>query len=79
MRNPGFFFGSTPLSRVAALDNTSDRTVVYADWTVAATVGNGVPEPGSLALLGLGVAALGWLRRKAVRTAKAINSEAIDA
>ena len=40
---------------------------IYADWTVATpTVGKGVTEPGSLALLGLGMAALGWPQRRHV-------------
>ena len=42
-----------------AAEGSGNNRTVYADWTVAApTVGNGVPAPGSLALLGLGVAGL---------------------
>ena len=61
------FFGTGDSGIQAAFDTSGNNLEVYADWTVATpTVGNGVTEPGSLALLGLGMAALGWPRRRHV-------------
>ncbi len=59
------FLGTSSFTLPAAVNTSGDNFTVFADWTEATpTVGNNVPEPGSLALLGLGMAALGWSRRR---------------
>ena len=66
-------FGAGPLGIAADFNTICNNVEVYADWTVAIpTVGNGVPAPGPLALLGLGVAAQGWSRRRQVAVKAAL-------
>jgi len=48
-------------SILVALDDTPNSSTV---WTNAGGVNHSAPEPTSLALLGLGLAGLGWSRRK---------------
>ena len=52
--------------RLQITDNAGGDTGTFVSWTLHATVGNGedIPEPGTLALFGVGLAGLAILRRR---------------
>jgi hypothetical protein len=59
-----FFESSTPFDRVTISSNIADGGYAVDNITIESRAAAAVPEPGSIALLGLALGACGWSYRR---------------